>query len=191
MNLDSTAFRVAAWLGIALLVAASAYLAVSGNWDGSLTMAGFAVGSIIAVLSRSRLPSSFSLLFVLASLTNAAGWVWNLFRNRKVIWYDEVVHGFTMCTIGLALGFWIHYARTKPERARARRAHPGAPFVATVTVAALLIGGAWELIEWAFNIIGSTWDTFMDLLMDTAGGLIAGALAVWAIKTNPPRQLRD
>ena len=191
MNLDSSRFRAAALVGIALLVAAAVYLAFVGRWTGAASMTGFALGSLVLVVARKRLPTIFSLLFVLASIANAAGWVWNLFRNAKLIWYDEVVHGFTMCTIGLVIGFWIHFARTQRDAAAHRRTQPGGPLVLTVVLAALAIGIGWELVEWAFNIIGSAWDTFMDLVMDTLGGLVAGVLAAWAIRNNPPQQLRD
>jgi hypothetical protein len=131
------------------------------------------------------MPSILEFLAGLVGLANAGGWVWNWFT--EVPGYDEAIHGFTMCVIGLVLGFYIHYAREDEPR----RTHPGAAFVGWIIALSLLVGLAWEGIEWAFNIIGSAWDTFFDLLMDTLGGLVAGLLAAWAIRNKPPRQLQE
>lgn len=187
MNLDAHAFRVLGWVGVLLLAAAAVYLAAVEQWQGAAAMAGFCGGSIALILIKDKLPSLFSFLVVLAALTNGAGWVWNLFNNKKILWYDEVVHGFTMAVIGLAVAFYLHYQKSYG----AGRSHPGTRFVIRTTLAALLIGVGWEGVEWIFNMIGTIWDTFLDLVMDTLGGLVAGFFAAQAIRNNPPHQLRE
>ncbi len=182
---DSKFWSVLGWLGIATLFGATAWLLFHAQWTGTAIMAGFALASVVLVSIRRQLPALFSFLFVAASLSNAAGYVWDLFHNKGTyVWYDEVVHGFTMATIGLALAFWIHHARADdPSRWAVW-------FVALVAGAALVLGVAWEIFEWAVGIIGSPWDTFMDLVMDVLGGVVAGVFAVWMIRTHPPEELR-
>ena len=105
MALDDRTYRIAGWGGIALLALSLLLLAALGRWDGAIPVALFLALSILFVCTRNRLPSFFDLLFVLASLVNAAGYSFDLFK--VIPYYDDFVHFFTSLSLTLAVGFLI------------------------------------------------------------------------------------
>ncbi len=61
----------------------------------------------------------------------------------------------------------------------------------TIASVGLAIGALWEVAEWGFDriapgdVIKGKHDTIIDILMDTAGAVLAGPLAL--ILGRPPR----
>ncbi|HET7321632.1 MAG TPA: hypothetical protein VFI96_03985 [Longimicrobiaceae bacterium] len=120
------------------------------------------------------------LLIGIAIVVNAAGYLFDLWATP--VWYDEAVHGFTTLSITLLIGLYLYDV-----------VYRGADdhFLLLVLVIAsvgLAIGAVWEVFEWADdqfvtpgNSILGKWDTITDLVVDTLGALVGGAIAAfWA-----------
>ncbi|HEV2080160.1 MAG TPA: hypothetical protein VGR19_09755 [Allosphingosinicella sp.] len=129
-----------------------------------------AAGGAAFIYIDPRLPSVFSLLFLLAGTVNAAGYIYTLWKQPYV--FDEGVHAFTTFTVCAAIGWW--YLRSRSSLPRPLR------IVAVVAAIGLVLGIAWELFEWAIGIVGDWGDTLLDLAMDMVGAVAAGLFCVWA-----------
>lgn len=96
--------------------------------------------------------------------------------------YDELVHGFTMFAITLALSF-LAYGSMLPIF----RQHT-LLYLLTIASFGIAIGGLWEITEWsagkilATEVIGSVDDTVIDLIMDTLGSGLAAITSLWALR---------
>lgn len=177
--LDSRGFRVASMMILALDVVAAIYLAVSGQWYDAAALGGLAAVGSAFLAWHARLPSIFSLLFVLAGLINAAGYVFNLWKSPP--WFDETVHAFTSFTVMAAIG-WMLLARSSLNAAWKR-----GRFTLAIAGLGLAVGVLWEVFEWIIGIIGSPVDTGVDLVMDTFGAVAAGLFCAWAAKRERRR----
>lgn len=145
-------------------------------------MEGGTDGNADAVGSRARKSAWILLLF--AAAANAAGYALGLWRSP--VWFDEVVHGYTIFALTLVLAFHLH-----------GRVYTGArthPVALTLAVASLgvAIGAVWEIAEWAYdqwiapgNAILGKWDTITDLGWDTLGALVAAAVATAVVRARP------
>ncbi|WP_245185972.1 hypothetical protein [Falsiroseomonas frigidaquae] len=55
----------------------------------------------------------------------------------------------------------------------------------------IALGALWEVAEWGFDqiapgdVIKGKHDTIIDIVMDTAGALLAGILALWLARWPP------
>lgn len=168
-QLDRPIFSHASKLLILLLVGAALWLAWRTNWLEAGALAMVAMGAAALVYVNPRLPSLFTLLFLLAGTVNAAGYIYTLWKQPYV--FDEGVHAFTTFTGCAAIG-WYLLSRTHLSRP--------ARLVALVAGVGLLLGVAWELFEWAIGIVGDWGDTLLDLAMDMVGAVAAGLFCVWA-----------
>lgn len=170
---------MAAWVGQALIALAIVVVLVQGRHTGALTLTGFLIASVIFVTREDHLPNLFDLLFVIAALVNAAGWVWNLFKLPGP--YDELVHAYTTFAITLALG-WLAYGSLFDSFREHRWL-----FMLVVASFGIAIGAVWEIAEWTADlllradVVAGLHDTIVDLIVDSIGALLAGAAAVWAL----------
>ncbi len=179
ISLDKRGYSMAARVGIGLLTLSLAVVLMMGRWQGALVLGAFLLASVVFMAQRHRLPSLFDLLFVVAAIVNAAGWV------VPGLWivpaYDEVVHAYTSFALTLALGFltyssmWMHF-----------REH-GTLFVVTVASLGLALGALWEVFEWALAMPHN--NPGMDLLMDAIGALAAGVAVAWVLQHEPPQRV--
>ncbi|MBD2465500.1 hypothetical protein H6G89_31370 [Oscillatoria sp. FACHB-1407] len=72
-------YRIAAWIGQALLAIAIILAIGQGKWQNALALTLFLVASFSFVIRGDRLPTLFDFLFVLAALLNTGGWsLWAL-----------------------------------------------------------------------------------------------------------------
>lgn len=117
----------------------------------------------------------------IAIAANAAGYFLNLFSQIK--WYDDMVHGYTTFAVTLVAALYL----LGPVLTGA--ANHGILLVLTITAIGLGIGGLWEIAEWGYdqffaqgNAILGKMDTILDMILDTAGALMAGILAVSMIR---------
>lgn len=172
ISLNSSSFSLPSYVLLGAMAAGAAYLGVLGRWFPAAGLAGIILLAILFIAQRSRLPSIFTLLFVLAGLVNAVGYVLNLWRTPY--WFDEAVHFYTSFTAVAAIG-WLLFSRTSMNAGR----HP-VRFALAVTGIGIVLGLLWEVFEWTIGIIGSPSDTMIDLLMDTLGAVAAGLFCVWA-----------
>lgn len=170
--LDRGAYRHASLLLLAVLATAAVGFAVEGSWFRAAAVGALAVLGLTFIAVKNRLPSIFTLLFLLAGIVNMAGYLFDLWRSP--LWFDEAVHGYTSFAIAAAIG-WAMLARTA-LLAEAK----GWKVTLSVTLIGLVLGAAWEVFEWIIGIIGSPADTVIDMVMDVIGAILAGLFCAWA-----------
>ncbi|WP_228056338.1 hypothetical protein [Microcoleus sp. LEGE 07076] len=180
MSTNWRGYRVAAWVGQALLTIAVIAAVSQGKWENVLGLGLFLAASVVFVVMEDRLPTLFDFLFVLAALLNAGGWVWGLFYQPGP--YDEIVHAFTMFAVTLALSFLAYSSMLTIFRDRKLL------YLLTITSFGIAIGALWEITEWtaglvlSTEVIGSLHDTIVDLIMDSLGSAIAATTSLWALQ---------
>ena len=180
MSTNWRGYRVAAWVGQALLTIAVIAAVSQGKWQNALALAFFLAASVAFVVMKNRLPTLFDFLFVLAALLNAGGWVWGLFYQQGP--YDENIHAFTIFAVTLALTFLAYSSMLTIYRDRKLL------YLLTITSFGIAIGALWEITEWTAGIvlstevIGSLDDTIIDLIMDSFGSVVAALTSLWALQ---------
>lgn len=173
-------YRIAAWIGQALLAIAIILALSQGKWQNALGLTLFLVVSFIFVLRDDRLPTLFDFLFVLAALLNAGGWVWGLFYPPGP--YDEITHAFTVFAFTLAFSFLVY--RSMLEVFRDHKFL----YLLSISNFGIAIGALWEVAEWlagkilAMEVIESLDDTITDLIMDSLGASLAAVVSLWALR---------
>lgn len=178
-------YRIAAWIGQALLAIAVILALSQGKWQNAFALALFLVASFIFVIRDDRLPTLFDFLFVLAALLNAGGWVWGLFYLPGL--YDEITHAFTIFAFTLAFSFLVYRSMLPVFRQHKLL------YLLTIASFGIAIGALWEVTEWsagkilATEVIESLDDTITDLVMDSLGATFAAITSLWALQewTNP------
>lgn len=171
-SVNSSAFRILAWIGIALQAIALAFVLWSQKWGGAWVIAGFLSLSLLFMLMQDRLPSLISFVVVLASLCNAGGWAWEWYS--QFVWFDEFIHTFTSFAVMAAIS---HFAWTRGwnnfESGSGR-------FILWAAAVGLGLGILWEICE-SFFLSLTWWDTIVDLVVDTIGAALGGWFAGWVI----------
>jgi hypothetical protein len=145
-----------------------AALIVLGDLTAALIVAVFLVLSFAHLLRTDRRPAVFDVLFALAALAGALGYTLDLFG--EIVPYDELTHAFTTFSVSLAF-YFLFYGGAVPER----RAVALATSVFTLGVS---VGAYWEIFEWFFVGHYTMADTINDLLVDSAGALVAALVAL-------------
>ncbi|MBE9169675.1 hypothetical protein IQ238_19825 [Pleurocapsales cyanobacterium LEGE 06147] len=175
-------YRVAAWVGLFFLAIATTIVLTQGNWQAALTLLGFLVAAFIFVLRDRRLPTLFDLLFVLAALLNAGGWIGLFYQPGP---YDEITHAFTTFSITLALSFIVYHPMLTLFRTHRQL------YVLTIASFGIAIGALWEIFEWLTAVINDLDDTIVDLSVDSIGALAASLLSLRALQEQTSTQLKD
>lgn len=88
-------------------------------------------------------------------------------------WFDNLVHFLGGLGLGICLAWFLFYSglvwKTLPRKSQ---------IFFTTLIGMIIIGGIWEIFEYANGLTQSTEgyasDTFHDLLADTLGGAVAG-----------------
>ncbi|MEC4982874.1 MAG: hypothetical protein SAJ37_01100 [Oscillatoria sp. PMC 1068.18] len=173
-------YRVAAWIGEFFLAIATAFIFARVGWQEGTILVGFLIASVIFVLRDVRLPTLFDLLFVIAALLNAGGWV-GLFYQPGL--YDEITHGFTTFAITLALSFLVYQPMLPVFRTHLIL------YILTIISFGIAVGALWEVFEWVTNTINDLDDTVVDLIMDIIGATVASLLSLRALEeeTRPQK----
>lgn len=170
---------MAAWLGVALLVAAIVFTGAQGQWMMALPLVGFTAAAVLFIKLEAYLPTLFDLLFVIAALLNAGGWAFKWYNTLGP--YDEIAHGFTTFAVTLAFGYLAYHRMLSSFHAQRLL------FVLTIACFGIAIGALWEIAEWlsdffvASEVVESIDDIIDDLIMDTLGASIAGLFSLWAL----------
>lgn len=170
MRLNHPGFSRALVAIVAVAAIWSVWELFHSRWAEAAALAGVSALSAAALRFRHRLASLFGLLLALAALVNAGGYVLTLWHQQST--FDEAAHFFTSFAGVAAIG-WALAAKTS------RFGSGLAMLFLSLLAIGLAIGAAWELFEWLIGIIGSRRDTLIDLAMDAAGTIAAGALSVW------------
>jgi len=172
-------YRIAAWIGQALLVIAIVVVLMQGQWLAATTLAGFLVISYLFVAFERKLPTLFDLIFVIAALINAGGWAWDLYNQPGP--YDEIAHFYTIFAITLAVGFLL-YGELMESFATHR-----VLFVITIASLGIALGALWEVTEWLADfatpkqIVSGLVDTITDIILDSGGAIVAAFLNLWGL----------
>ncbi len=154
-------------LRVALCVLVVALL-VLGDLTAALIVTIFLALSFAHLLRSNRRPAVFDVLFALAALAGALGYAFDLFG--EIVPYDELTHAFTTFSVSLAF-YFLFYGGSVPEG----RAVALATSVFTLGVT---VGAYWEIFEWFFVGHYTMADTISDLLVDSAGALVAALVAL-------------
>lgn len=118
---------------------------------------------------------SAGLLLAAAAAAIAAGYAFNLWH--QIVWYDEVVHGFTIFAITATLGS-LALGRVVDDSG-----DHAVWVVLAIASLGLAVGVLWEVAEWAYdqwaagNAVKGKTDTIVDLIADTAGAVVGGCLS--------------
>jgi VanZ family protein len=121
---------------------------------------------------------------VIAALVNVAGYAWNLYD--RWVWFDEILHAFTLFTLTLALALVLAGVVLTGVRQ-----HAGL-YVLVVLLIGLGIGALWEVAEWGYDhlrvpdVIQGKTDTIIDLIMDGLGALLAGVFSLALLRRSEP-----
>jgi hypothetical protein len=172
-------YRVAAWVGQALLAAAMLWELVQGEWLPAASLAGFLIASFLFVAFERKLPTLFDLIFVIAALINAGGWAWDLYNKPGP--YDEIAHFYTIFAITLATGYMLF-----DELMTTFYKHK-LLFIITIASLGIALGALWEVVEWSADfftpkqIVSGLFDTITDIILDSMGALLASALNLYGL----------
>jgi hypothetical protein len=120
----------------------------------------------------SAVPIFYAVLLASAALVNAAGYLLGLWQEETS--FDEAAHFYTSFC-GVAALAWGG-GRTGLLRQPAR-------WWVLLSIG-LVLGIAWEAVEWLLGIIGGRRDTLIDLAMDAAGAMAAAPLGRWALTSG-------
>jgi VanZ family protein len=158
-------------LRVALCVLLAA-LVVLGDLQAALIVAVFLGLSFAHLLRSDRRPALFDVLFALAALAGALGFVFGLFD--EIVPYDELTHAFTTFSVSLTFYFLFYKGAVPEGRAVA--------LGTSVFTLGVTVGVYWEIFEWFF--VGKY--TISDLLVDS-GGALAAALVALALRRSGDR----
>jgi hypothetical protein len=180
LNTNWQGYRIAAWIGQALLAIAILLSLVQTKWMNALSLSVFFIAALIFLVKDDRLPALFDFLFVIAALLNAGGWVGGWFYAPGP--YDEITHAFTTFALTLALSFLVYRPMLTVFRQHTWL------YLFTITSFGIAIGALWEVTEWTAGkilpaeVIGSLDDTIVDLIMDSLGAGFAAAISLWILQ---------
>ena len=154
-------------LRVALCVLLVALLVLS-DITAALIVAVFLALSFAHLLRSDRRPAVFDVLFALAALAGALGYAFDLFG--EIVPYDELTHAFTTFSVSLAF-YFLFYAGAAPYQ-------KAVALGTSVFTLGVTVGAYWEIFEWFFVGKYTLSDTISDLLVDSAGALVAALVAL-------------
>lgn len=170
--IESRAWSVLAWVFTGSFGILLAALIPSRQWDELRIAACFFLPLMVVMLVRHGLPDLLLAFIAACFLLSGAGWAFDWYD--AFWWFDVVLHGLNPVPMmaGTMYMLWkADFVQPKPRTGR---------FVLIATALGLALGVVWELIEVTYLVL--TWpDTLLDLVMDTAGAALGGALAAWII----------
>jgi hypothetical protein len=179
LSTDWKGYRTIAWIMQGILGVALVAMLIQANWFAAASLAGFLLASFLFVKLERKLPCLFDLVFMIAALINAVGWAWNLYNRPGPV--DEIAHFYTIFAITLATGF-IFYQELMESFYDHR-----VMFVLTIAGLGIALGALWEVIEWLSDfvlpqeIVSGLFDTMTDLILDSAGAVLAALLNLWGL----------
>jgi hypothetical protein len=178
-DINWSGYRKIAWAGIAVLAATLIVVVVRANWLGVGFIGGFLLASIAFVKWEHKLPTLFDLIFVAAALLNGIGSAWDLYN--KPGFYDEIAHFCSIFAITLTIGFLLFSERMESFNGRHWL------FIITIASLGIAFGALWEILEWSADfltpkqIVSGLFDTITDLILDSAGAVLAALLNLWGL----------
>jgi hypothetical protein len=178
-NTNWKGYRTVAWAGQGLLIIAIAVTLFRAQWLSAASLTGYLVASFLFVKFERKLPDLFDLIFIVAALINAGGWAWDLYNKPGP--YDEIAHFYTIFAITLATGYMLYNEMMESFFSRRWL------FVLTIASLGIALGAVWEVTEWLVDfavpkqIVSGLTDTITDLILDSAGAIVAALLNLWGL----------
>jgi len=172
-------------LDVVRIVFAAAAAGYAAGGGGKVVNLAFSSAAVVAVRFL-ELPRPYDLGFI-GGMT-LTGWGDALGLYGRFTHYDNVVHFLVPCVIAPIVYLLLARADFLPDlRDRRERHHLLGVFVVTLSLGTA-IGALWEVFEWCSDrlfgshlALGET-DTVGDLVSDTFGALVGGALLlVWSV----------
>ena len=170
------------WALRLVLLATTAYQALSGNQDGAVVAGeGFVVSLAplaIARLSQTPVPRPLELAFVFGMALQFLSESTKLFE--LLYYWDKIVHPTLIALTGM-IAAWLLLGYAEAFRKRVP-VHVGAAFGILL---ASTIGVSWEFVEFTTDWFGnsdlqkSNADTMSDLMSNCIGAYVATLLALW------------
>ncbi len=150
-------------LGLSLV-----WLLLVGDWRAVLVVGVFLVLSFTYLLRSEPRPNAFDVLFALAALLGALGYVFDLFS--EIVPYDELTHAFTTFAVSLAF-YFLFYGGAEPRQS-------AVALGTSVFTLGVTVGAYWEIFEWLTGARFGLADTISDLIVDSVGALVAAFVAL-------------
>jgi hypothetical protein len=168
-------FLFLAWGGVALIGVAAVVVLARGEGMRALVLAAFLAISAILVAAHRFLPLQFALLFVLACMLGAAGYVWPPLSDLR--FYDNLVHLFMTFTLSMAVGLLLY----RPMLGAFAR--HGLLLGTSVAGIGLAVGALWEVFEYATGMADPPVlaAAMHDLCSDAVGAVLGGGLTTWYV----------
>ena len=166
-----------AWVCLAALVGVAAWFWSMDKRGAAMGTAAALVGCLGLILPpRERmealpwrlrsLPRALDAAPVLATLLSSPGYGLNWFYGANP--YDEAVHLLSGALAGAVFAALLQVDGVR--RSTGQLAAAGVAF-------GLALGVAWEIFEWATDLIGNWTDTWTDVALTALGATVAAALA--------------
>ena len=99
-------------------------------------------------------------------------------------WFDEALHAYNFFALTLLVAVYAHGVVLTGGREH------GFLLVLNIAAIGLALGAAWEIAEFAYdhfiakpNVILPKIDTIIDMLLDTAGALVAGLVCLKMLRS--------
>jgi hypothetical protein len=123
-------------------------------------------------------------LLIILGVANGAGYAFDLYQ--RFWWFDRALHACTILAVTLWLALFVCGRALDGER--------GHRLVLVLLLASvgIALGALWEVAEWGFDqiapgdVIKGKHDTIIDIVMDTAGAVSAGFLALRLSRPDGP-----
>lgn len=182
-------YRIIAWAAQALLAVGIVVVLFQRAWLPAAALAGFLIASFLFVRFERKLPTLFDMLFMFAALLNAGGWAWDLFNKPGL--YDEVTHFYTLFAITLAFGYLLF------DRMFQSFYDHRVLFVLVIASLGIALGAWWEVVEWTADfftpkqIVSGIDDSITDIMLDSAGALLAGFFNVYVLNERSRAELAE
>ena len=106
----------------------------------------------------------FALAVTAALLSTAQNVATTFYSVRPVEWYFTPSHILGGVFIALLILYFADGFSVRPE-------------LYMILGTALLVGVAWEILEYALHLYSPAWDSLSDLVADTAGGYLGWLIA--------------
>ena len=120
-------------------------------------------------------------LAAVAAALAVGGSLLNLYG--RIAFYDEVTHAYNFFALTLLVAVYAYGVVLTGAREHA------VLVVLVIAAIGLALGAVWEIAEWSYDhfiakpeVILPKTDTIVDMILDTAGALVAGTVRVWMLR---------
>lgn len=122
-------------------------------------------------------------LAIFGALVAIASIVFGLYQVFP--WFDEALHAYNFFALTLLLAVYAYGAVLTGGREH------WFLLMLAITAFGLALGALWEIAEFAYDrllaapsVILPKFDTMIDMILDTAGGLVAGLVLLWMLRKD-------